>query len=244
MPPVRPLPLLRSLPYFVIPSAITGWIIYRGFDLMLARGFLPLTCFLALALTLVGLFVAALAAYHLEDREWTWSEFRDRLRLGRMARADWGGTVLVAAVHIGTYLGLGFTSAWLEKLLWPMPAVLDKVFSDQPGVFAGVVLKGQWWFAGLYAAVLFFNIFGEELWWRGIIQPRQEAALGRHAWIAQGLLWTLFHLFWAPDLLRILPGALMLAYAVQRRGNTWIGILSHSALNGLGLVGVIKGIMG
>ena len=31
------------------------------------------------------------------------------------------------------------------------------------------------------------NILGEELCWRGYLQRRQEAALGRKAWLANGI---------------------------------------------------------
>ncbi|SEL85374.1 CAAX protease self-immunity [Alkalibacterium putridalgicola] len=42
---------------------------------------------------------------------------------------------------------------------------------------------------------LFFNILGEEFWWRGYILPRQEIVHGQYTWILHGLLWTLFHIF-------------------------------------------------
>jgi hypothetical protein len=40
----------------------------------------------------------------------------------------------------------------------------------------------------------FFNIFGEELWWRGYIQPRQELLTKRYTWLVHGALWSLFHI--------------------------------------------------
>ena len=47
--------------------------------------------------------------------------------------------------------------------------------------------------------VLLFNIFGEELWWREYILPRQELAFGKYTWLLHGTLWAGFHAFkwWA-----------------------------------------------
>ena len=68
----------------------------------------------------------------------------------------------------------------------------------------------------------FFNIMGEELWWRGYIFPRQELAHGQRTWLVHGLLWTAFHLFSPYNALMVLPGALWVSWIVQRRRNTWI----------------------
>ena len=241
---VKPMPLWQNILYFGVPSALTSAVIYKGLPWMVGRGFHPFWAFMALTVPLVGLFVAALVAYGAEGRAWEWASFKERMRLRPMVLQDWGWAALAAAVNIGGYIGLNFTTPWLGKVLWEPPAALDKVFSDDPKLFAGVVLHGAWWFAGVYLVVLFFNIAGEELWWRGIIQPRQEARLGRHAWILQAFAWTCFHIFWAPDLIRILPGALMLAYLVQKRENTWIAVVAHSTLNILGWVHVMKGVLG
>ena len=37
-------------------------------------------------------------------------------------------------------------------------------------------MQGRWELVFLFLLVLFFNVVGEELWWRGVILPRQELA--------------------------------------------------------------------
>ncbi len=50
---------------------------------------------------------------------------------------------------------------------------------------------------------------------------------------------------WQPwNLLMILPGALFGAWAVQRRGNTWILIVTHGLANAILLVVVLLNGMG
>jgi hypothetical protein len=80
---------------------------------------------------------------------------------------------------------------------------------NAPEAFMGIPLRHEWWVAVYYACVLIFgNIAGEELWWRGYLLPRQEAASGAVAWLYHGLLWAAFHLFLqttAWDMIRMTP---------------------------------------
>jgi membrane protease YdiL (CAAX protease family) len=90
----------------------------------------------------------------------------------------------------------------------------------------------------------FFNIVGEELWWRGYIQPRNEAALGGLAWVVQAFFWTLFHVsFGWSIMLMVTPVLVIVPLVVQQRKNTWPGILIHGAVNGLGFLAVTLGLL-
>jgi membrane protease YdiL (CAAX protease family) len=51
----------------------------------------------------------------------------------------------------------------------------------------------QRYILALWLPFFFLNIVGEELWWRGFIQPRQEPVFGHRTWIVQGLLHGAFH---------------------------------------------------
>lgn len=91
---------------------------------------------------------------------------------------------------------------------------------------------------------LVFNIFGEEFWFRGYMLPRQERARGEYAWVLNGLLFTVLHMWQKWNLLLLLPGALGAAYVVQRRRNTWILIVAHGIPNLGGLIACILAAMG
>jgi membrane protease YdiL (CAAX protease family) len=94
----------------------------------------------------------------------------------------------------------------------------------------------------LYFVGWFFNIFGEEFWFRGYILPRQELAFGKATWLVNGLMFTLNHIWQPWILIAILPSSLLLAYSVQSRKNTWIGILQHGFVNFGLLVFLIIGV--
>jgi membrane protease YdiL (CAAX protease family) len=164
-----------------------------------------------------------------------------------------GKRALTMIVVMGGFVTL---AAYAPRLLSPlssivfytMPAeVMDFMGQIQPTSFFGIELSGNWWLPIFYLfVVMFLNIFGEELWWRGFILPRQELAHGRWTWIIHGLLWTGFHIFWTPDLASLLsraPTYLALAFVCQRLANTWPGIIAHFVGNSPILLVIIGGVL-
>lgn len=84
----------------------------------------------------------------------------------------------------------------------------------------------------------------EEFWWRGLILPRQELAMGKVTWMVHGLLWTLFHLFWFWNTLLILPMCLAISLMVYQRKNTTPAIIAHFLINGVGVIPIVAGVLG
>jgi membrane protease YdiL (CAAX protease family) len=105
-------------------------------------------------------------------------------------------------------------------------------------------VQGRWEIVLLFVLVLLFNVVGEELWWRGIILPRQELTHGNWTWLVHGLLWTAFHVFKWWDLVGLLPVCLVIAYVSQRTRNNWPALIAHGLFNGLALFVVIAAVMG
>jgi membrane protease YdiL (CAAX protease family) len=85
----------------------------------------------------------------------------------------------------------------------------------------------------LIPIVLALNIATEELFWRGMIFPRQELRHGERTFIVHGLIWAFSHLFQYWMLPSILIGSLALAWTVQRSHTTWASVLAHLVNNGL-----------
>jgi CAAX prenyl protease-like protein len=102
------------------------------------------------------------------------------------------------------------------------PAALQDFLSQfRATSFMGIPLKGHWWIAVYYLAVLLVgNIAGEELWWRGYLLPRQELVHGGSTWVVHGILLAAFHLFFqttAWDFVRMLPTCCALAFVAQHK---------------------------
>jgi membrane protease YdiL (CAAX protease family) len=87
----------------------------------------------------------------------------------------------------------------------------------------------------LIPSVLLLNIMSEELFWRGIIFPRQEIVHGKRTYLIHGSIWALSHLFQYWLLLPIFVGSIALSFAIQQTKNTWVGVFAHLVNNALPL---------
>jgi membrane protease YdiL (CAAX protease family) len=125
---------------------------------------------------------------------------------------------------------LSFSSNWIQQIA-PMPAPLSQMFDLQPKTFMGIPLAGAWWIFLGYFVYLILNVFGEELWWRGYVLPRQELAFGKWVWVVHGILWNLFHSFFYWELITLLPGCLALSFVAYKHKSTWPGIIAHFAIS-------------
>ena len=248
----HPMPLWLSLVFFGIPSLLEWLSIYIGIPTLSKAGVSVFWSFwLCLSTPMVILFVAALTAYRLEGHPWTWAGIKARFRLKPMRRCDWLWTLVLIAWTGGYMLLRQSLSRWLASLppFAPpdfLPSLLDPrlEMTSLTQEMMGIPLKGNGWILLVQIGVLFFNIFGEEFWWRGYILPRQELAFGKNTWWIHGLLWTAFHTFWKWDFLSLLPGCLLLSFVVVKRKNTTPAVIWHWINNGLTLIAILFGILG
>jgi membrane protease YdiL (CAAX protease family) len=232
----RSMGLGRSLLFFGLPTAAAVISFYVIMPALIERGVLPFYAHsVALLLPLAGLLLAALLAYRLEGNPFAWPSLAERFRWRRMDGRAWLWTLGVWGLQLAGWFALQKLSVWLITIgVMPMPhnlpAFLDPR-SAAPGALydqAAGGLAGNWGFVFTSLAVLFFNIAGEELWWRGYVLPRQELAFGTRTWLVHGLLWTGFHAYKWWDLLSLLPLCLGLSYVVRRLQNNTPGLVMHT----------------
>ena len=246
---LQPLGAAGSLVLFGVPAVIT-FVAFHAFRPWLeSLGYDELTSFLAaLCVPLLLLFFASLFAYHkIEGRPLTWQAFAERMRLPRLRWQDvlWGLAIFfVGGMGIG--LISGFVLMLIQKGWMPIPSHLPGIADprvaftqDALAQWAGGMIRGRWDIAILYLVVFFFNIAGEELWWRGYILPRQKLAFGRKTWFIHGLLWAGFHVFKWWDILPLLPMCLLTSYCAQRTRSTWGGLIGHALSNGISLIAIL-----
>jgi len=104
--------------------------------------------------------------------------------------------------------------------------------------------EGHLWMFALWAVYWPFNIFGENVVWRGIILPRMELKIGNFAWLFNAFLWGLFHLaFGLGNLIVLLPTLIVVPFIAQRTHNTWTAVILHACLSGPGFVALAFGMM-
>lgn len=252
---LRALPIWPALLFFGLPALLFRLSIYWGMPTMMAAGLTQYEAFIvSFTVPSAILFALAFGFAQQEGNAMSPRDLRARFRLHRMTRQDWLWTVggfLFAFLAGGMLAGVARQLIAVFPAIAPpafFPPILDPRVGLSPAVFTdfvGASLVGDWGVFVLYAIALFFNIVGEELWWRGLILPRQELAHGRRTWIIHGLLWLMFHVpFYPWAAVSLLPICLTIAYISQRRQNTTPAIIMHYLYNGLPLLLVLAMVLG
>lgn len=89
--------------------------------------------------------------------------------------------------------------------------------------------RGEWgWFAVIVVLVVFNTVLGEELLWRGLLLPRMRGVFGRGDFVANGVLFALYHLHTPWVIPTTLIDIFALAYPTRRFQSAWMGIVVHS----------------
>ena len=91
-------------------------------------------------------------------------------------------------------------------------------------------LEGAWQVLGLFIVLGIFNtVLGEELLFRGILLPRMSGVFGKGDWLANGVLFGLYHLHQPWSIIpSMIGGSLGYAWPSRRFRSTWMGIIVHS----------------
>jgi membrane protease YdiL (CAAX protease family) len=178
--------------------------------------------------------------------------FKKRYRMEKLRLSDvvWGiGAAVVGMAGMGAFSALSTKLIALGIIPVPdhLPLILDPgaVYNHNSlSQIVGGQISGNWRVILIYFIMLFFNIAGEELLWRGYILPRQELAFGKMTWLIHGLLWTMFHSFKWWDLLSLLPVCLIISFVAQKRKSIWPGFIAHYIVNGIGLIMFLAAVLG
>jgi len=190
---------------------------------------------------------ALVAIFRVEGYPLNWASIRERYRFPRIS---FKALLWALVIYIAIMIGYGVTSqigmALIGNGVIPIPSGLSPWMDPRASMIAqstGDALQGDWGIAALWFVMLFFNIAGEELWWRGYILPRQELTHGKWTWLVHGLMWTLFHTFKWWDLIGLLPVCLIIAYSAQRLKNNWPAFIAHYIFNGMAFVIILSKVL-
>ena len=248
----RPMPLGMALFYFGIPAAVVIFIVYFVMPFLAARNVHIFFNYLLVYATvpMLALIAASIIAYRREGNAMSWPEFKNRFRLNKMDGKSWLWTIDLTIFMVLSAGLLSFTARWLASFsflappdYWPAelnPNGTGGLTSGAlPTEFMGLSLAGNWWILIVLLISLVIATFGEKLWRRGYILPRQELAHGDRTWLINGLLWISFHLFAPWNLLVILRGCLAMSSVAQRLKNTWPAVIAHGLANGLIVIIVV-----
>lgn len=217
--------LVGAACFYLLRPALerAGWASYSAYLASLSIAFLVMLAWAAVA-------------YLAEGQPRTLKAFLQRCRLGPIRRQFvlWG-LGLGVLMFMLTAVFSPLLSRAISAGRLPLPAGIPDYLN--PGKQQSLaLLKEQFVSQGILPwipIVLILNIAAEELFWRGMVFPRQELQHGRRTYVVHGLIWAFSHLFQYWMLPPIVIGSLALSYAVQRTRSTWVGVVAHLVNSGL-----------
>lgn len=241
---IRPLPTSKAIILFILAGLGFRFSIYNGIPLLIQLGLTAFEAFLVtFTVPLAILFALAFESAKREGVPLTWKQLALRFQLKKIR---WQGLLwliisLIAAVGLSGLLTptRDLILRWFPMLMPPasFPPILNPTLQNEqlPSTllaWMGEGAQANWGYAILIIMLFFFNMFGEELFWRGIIFPRQLLVHGRYTWIIHGLMWNLFHLpFYPWYLIYGLPITLAISFLMQKTNNTWLALILHAIAN-------------
>ncbi len=181
------------------------------------------------------LLVTAFAIVRKEGYKINSATWRDRMRFRKMTGRDWawsiGGAVTAMVLSGAAVFG--------------MKAIFGN-FSASPSFMAFTPFNetGKYWMFLIWAPYWILNIMGEEILWRGAMQPRMESAFGKYTWVVTSIGWTLFHLPFGLKMLPVmLPLLIVIPFVMQQAKNSWNGVVMHALVNGPSFIAIALGLV-
>ena len=193
---------------------------------------IEITYFISVGLVvLVPMFFGAICLSAQEIKSYAVKDLFDRMRIRKLTYID-----MIWAV--GSFILLSLTSFVIAKIILPLFAI-----DATPFFFRNMPLSDEnFWILYIWPVFFFFNIFGEEFFWRGYIQPRRELLNRKFTWLFHGSFWAVFHLPMGLDLVySALPTFFILPAVVQIRKNTSIAIIIHFVFGAFGFLALAFG---
>ena len=224
------------------PMAILGWVVAPliGDRIDLGVGQENREAFTRAGLLTIGLiwqFVLVMAVILQEEGDLRWSTIRRRCWLNTPRDPKTGQ----ARAKLWLWL-VPLTILFVFLQMAPLADLWDKAFPflGEPDKYSlaklmesderKAALEGAWQVLGLFVVLGIFNtILGEELLFRGILLPRMRGVFGKGDWLANGVLFGLYHLHQPWTIIpSIIDGSLCQALPSSRYRSAWMGIIVHS----------------
>jgi membrane protease YdiL (CAAX protease family) len=141
--------------------------------------------------------------------------------------------VLVAGMALSMMMGganrvLASVPGFMPPDWWPAASNPTVQVSSAADAFPDIALQGNVFFVLLYFVIgLVFNIFGEELYYRGFLMPKMRGVFGSWDWVANGVLFTLKHAYQRWLYPGILVSGLGFAFTFGPLGSLPLAMIFH-----------------
>ena len=228
----------KILLMFAWPAVWFTFLIYIvGKQFIPAGGTTPTWYFLTVIVLGTGAeLVVGLILLRREGFPLTLNALRDRIRWHwPKGWKAWGVAliVLVLGMSLSMLMGpinrsLASVPGFVPPTWWPAGSNPLIPVESAADVFPDISLEGNFLFVLLYFVIgLVFNIFGEEIYYRGYLLPRMQGVFGKWDWVANGVLFTLKHVYQRWLYPGILVGGLSFAFTAGPLGSLPLAMVFH-----------------
>jgi membrane protease YdiL (CAAX protease family) len=220
------------------PMWILGWPVYPA----LSQNLTPVDAgLLRMKLMTAGLiwqFVLSMLILYREEGNLHLSTIRRRFwlnnpvspRTGQRDNRLWWLLVPFLLLNVALELGLTpfLNALWIKVL----PFLAEPKQYNMEALFAPemrALWVGAWNLLWLQAVLSLFNTFlGEEFIFRGVLLPKMKGVFGKWDWVANGVLFGLYHLHQPWGLPGNILHGLLLAFTGKHYRSNWFPIILHS----------------
>lgn len=226
-----------------IPMAILAWVVYPALAPEFETDPLEAGAIRVVLLTLglAWLFVLSMIIVYREEGDLRWATVRRRLRLNTPINPETGQPRRKLWLWVLPFLiGIAIVDAALGSVLDEVWVSIFSFFAEPEGYGGfGTFLESAevqaelvdaWWFLGLFAVFALFNtVLGEEFLFRGVLLPKMNGVFGKWDWVANSVLFGIWHVHQPWNMLASIIGGLLYTYPAWRFRSTWMSVIIHSA---------------
>lgn len=223
---------------FAWPALWFSFLIYVVGKMFLPEGGTTPT-WLLMSITVLGTgaeLTAGLLLLRREGYSLTLDSLRERIHWRwPKGRRAWTLTAIVFVLGMSLSMVMGPVNQALASVpgfvppaWWPAASNPTIAVNSAADAFPDVALQGNFLFVLVNFLIgLVFNIFGEEIYYRGYLLPRMQGVFGKWDWVANGILFTLKHVYQRWLYPGILVGGLSFAFAFGPLGSLPLAMLFH-----------------
>ena len=232
-----------------LPMALLTWVVAPA--IIPYSPLLPgITFWLLMIAGMAWQFVVSLVILYRELGTLRWSAICQRtwLQTPRDPRTDqpkprlfWW---LLPAGIFSALVAFGLSGYLEAPIAWLFPALRPAMFMDMSAM-ASPEFQGQWWLLGIALVSFSFNYFlGEEFLFRGVLLPKMQGVFGKYDWVANSVLFGLYHLHKPWSILSNIVIDFGSTWPSRRFRSNWMAIIVHGAELFMALVMVLGVILG
>lgn len=215
-----------------LPMALLTWVVAPA--IIPYSPLLPgITYWLLIIAGMAWEFVVALVIVYRELGTLRWSAIRQRtwLQTPRDPKTDQPNAKLywwLAVPLLYNAVVVFVLSQYLNSIMsWLFPNLQAPAFTQMSGL-ASPEFVGAWWILGIVLLSALFNYWlGEEFLWHGVLLPKMQGVFGKYDWVANGVLFGLYHLHKPWAIPGIIGATLGFSWPARRFRSNWMAVIIH-----------------